>query len=800
MDAERFLQGGGKMGSLIRSADWAETSLGAPGFWPDSLKSALSICLNSGFPIAIYWGETYILLYNDAWSVIPGNKHPWTLGKPGAIAWPEIWAGLEAQFKGVLANGESIRASDTLLPMNRYGYTEECYFDYTLSPIIDAEGNIGGVFNAVIETSYRVINERRNRVLHSLTHYHAEQNVAETIETVAKILEKAKEDLPFCQLYISPADGFQEINLVAATVITSTNINWPLKEALQSGKMVHIEDLSAYIKTPVVSHWPENCTGALIVPLNTGQIKTKGFLVAGISPRKKLDTEYRQFIESVAIHIGTTISKSHSYVQEQKSKLLLTESEDRFRKMIDQSPIAMVVLKGPEMRIYNANKAMLAVLGKGENIIGKTILEVIPEIEGQDIEDILISAYKTGKSSFVYDMLVKINRSGQLEDAYFDFSYSPLTEEGQITGVLIVATEITERIKARQDLLEREALFRGITTAAPTALWITDLVGNITYVNETWIKWTGKPLETHLGAGWLDSVCKDDVKNAYGIFVEDFINQRYHESYFRILHVNGQERWVVCTGNPQFDSQQVFKGFIGACVDITEQKQLQQQKDNFLGVASHELKTPVTSIKAYAQVLEMTFRREGDTKKADMLAKLDKQVNRLGNLIADLLDVTKIHTGKMQFNETRFDFNQLVNDVIEDVQHTSPKHIIKKQLNFKGMVFGDMERISQVITNLLTNAIKYSPDANRIIIFTEQADTSVQLCVQDFGIGISHDKKDMVFEQFYRVSGTREHTFPGLGLGLYISSEIVKRLKGKIWVNSTEGKGSTFCFSFPVKH
>jgi signal transduction histidine kinase len=182
-----------------------------------------------------------------------------------------------------------------------------------------------------------------------------------------------------------------------------------------------------------------------------------------------------------------------------------------------------------------------------------------------------------------------------------------------------------------------------------------------------------------------------------------------------------------------------------------------------------------------------------------MLGKLDKQVNRLSSLISDLLDVTKIHTGRLQFNETEFDFNTLVEEVIEDVQHTSSKHQIKKELRFKGMMIGDTERISQVITNLLTNAIKYSPDANEIIIYTKETDGQVQLCLQDFGIGISAHKKDLVFEQFYRVSGSKQHTFPGLGLGLYISSEIIKRLNGRIWVNSVEGKGSTFCFSLPIR-
>jgi signal transduction histidine kinase len=113
-------------------------------------------------------------------------------------------------------------------------------------------------------------------------------------------------------------------------------------------------------------------------------------------------------------------------------------------------------------------------------------------------------------------------------------------------------------------------------------------------------------------------------------------------------------------------------------------------------------------------------------------------------------------------------------------------------------ISADRERLGQVLTNLISNAIKYSPDADRVVVFSHRKGSEIQLCVQDFGIGISPEKKDRVFEQFYRVSGTREQTFSGLGLGLYISAEIIKRMNGRIWLASTEGKGTTFCFAVPI--
>ena len=144
-------------------------------------------------------------------------------------------------------------------------------------------------------------------------------------------------------------------------------------------------------------------------------------------------------------------------------------------------------------------------------------------------------------------------------------------------------------------------------------------------------------------------------------------------------------------------------------------------------------------------------------------------------------------------------FNEMVNEIVEDLQRTTEQHQLIENLQDIGIVYGDKERIGQVITNLISNAIKYSPGAEKIIIHTQLIEHEVRLCVEDFGVGIAEDKLSKVFDQFYRVSGNMQHTFPGLGLGLYISAEIIKREHGRIWVNSTPGKGSTFCFALPMR-
>jgi len=235
-----------------------------------------------------------------------------------------------------------------------------------------------------------------------------------------------------------------------------------------------------------------------------------------------------------------------------------------------------------------------------------------------------------------------------------------------------------------------------------------------------------------------------------------------------------------------------------AVEDITERKAAEQQRNDFIGIVSHELKTPVTSLKAFGQVLQLQLEKGNDQQMVKMLGRMDAQINKLTHLINDLLDATKIEGGELQFHEELFSFQDLLDEIIEEVQRTTDRHRIIKRDPAPVELKGDRERIGQVITNFLTNAIKYSPDANEVIVMTEIVDNSLVCSVQDFGIGIPADKIEKVFQRFFRLSDNKLHSFPGIGLGLFISSEIIKRQGGRIWAESEPGKGSVFSFSLPL--
>ncbi len=210
-----FLSGHGDMSERIRQFNWSQTSIGAVDSWKQSLRSALNICLNSNFPIAIYWGQELCLLYNDAWSPIPGNKHPWALGRPAKEVWPEIWNDIEPQFAKAFL-GEPGGSKDALLPMQRHGYTEECYFDFTFTPVYGEDGNVDGIFNAVIETTYRVINERRAELLQKLSRRISAAGSADDVyKKVIALLKNNAADLPFCFIY--SLSGEKNPQLIAST-------------------------------------------------------------------------------------------------------------------------------------------------------------------------------------------------------------------------------------------------------------------------------------------------------------------------------------------------------------------------------------------------------------------------------------------------------------------------------------------------------------------------------------------------------------------------------------------------------
>ena len=488
-----------------------------------------------------------------------------------------------------------------------------------------------------------------------------------------------------------------------------------------------------------------------------------------------------------------------------KSEEQLAESELRFKNLILNADYSIAIYRGLDMIVELANDKMLRTWGKDRSVIGMPLEKTVPELEGQPFIDLLRKVYTTGETYSATEDRADLIVDGKLQTYFYNFSYKPIrNNRNEVYAILNMAVNVTDMVNSRKKLQEKseklrlsEAKDKGLSEAMPQIVWTSAANGNFTYLNER-AKEYFDITDDFIGAkNFSIFIHPEDLPKVEKVWKKAVKKKSQYEIEYRAKNKSGEYIWLLTRAVPDLDEDGNVNQWIGTSIDINELKILQAQKDTFLGIASHELKTPLTSIKLYAQVLDRMLTKQGDSKTAEYAKKMDEQVVKLTSLIGDLLDVTKINSGKIQLNEDNFNIAELVDEIVEEQQLTS-RHKITVEKNSVGTVYADKHRVSQVITNFLTNAVKYSPNADEVIVRSENDGANMVFSVRDFGLGIPDNKKDKVFEQYYRVSGEEQSTIPGLGLGLFIAAQIIERSNGKIWVESTLGKGSTFFFSLPL--
>jgi two-component system, OmpR family, phosphate regulon sensor histidine kinase PhoR len=271
----------------------------------------------------------------------------------------------------------------------------------------------------------------------------------------------------------------------------------------------------------------------------------------------------------------------------------------------------------------------------------------------------------------------------------------------------------------------------------------------------------------------------------------------FQDMQVELDHRGNGRRTLSFNARPIKDSRGSRNRILIIIRDITSEKVMEARREEFISYTSHELRTPITSIKAYLQLMERCIQAGSECDLKGYLAKAQSYLERINNLILDLHDTSKAITGRVQLRKKEFCLDDLVSDAVEAARLTNSSHTIIMEGKAGVNVYADKYRLQQVLSNLLSNAVKYSPGAGRIIVHTEAKNNDVTVAVKDFGIGIPKDKIDKLFKKFYRVEHTQN--VEGLGLGLFISQQIIEAHNGRMWVESEEGKGSTFYFSIPVK-
>lgn len=456
-----FLAGEGEMAERMRAHDWSTSPAGPVSRWPQSLRTAVSLCLASRHPIEIWWGPEYARFYNDAYRPVLGaTKHPQFLGRPGRECWNEIWDVVGPMLDGVRTTGKATWSEDFPLMLMRNGYLEETYFTFSYAPIWLEDGTVGGIFCACAETTARVLVDRRMRTLRDLGARTAEvatQTVEEMGAHLLRTLAANGQDVPFALLYLTTPSGTEArltatAGLVPGGPASPERISldgdgqggWPLAEVARSGQRQHVASLPEAFGALPGGAWPEPPREALVLPLGTpGREARSGFLVVGVSPRRALDGAYSDFFDLAANHISHALSNARLYAEAERQR-------SRLESLFMQAPAGICVLRGAEHVFELANPRYLELVGN-RDIVGKPVRVALPELAEQSIVPVLDGVYTTGEPFFGNEYPVTLERRGALQECFFNFIYQPIYDaDRKVEGIAVVVFEVTAQVQARQ--------------------------------------------------------------------------------------------------------------------------------------------------------------------------------------------------------------------------------------------------------------------------------------------------------------------------------------------------------------
>lgn len=497
----------------------------------------------------------------------------------------------------------------------------------------------------------------------------------------------------------------------------------------------------------------------------------------------------------------------------------LKSADQTYRVFIEKMKEGAVTLNNGAIILYS-NSQFASMVGLPlPQVIGLPFSNFIPDESIESFKALLKNGWESDSKG---EVLLK-NKNNQLIPFLLSFTSLEL-DEGQALSIILTdltaqketekqlrqkniqleearyaLTKINEHLeelvneRTRELFLSREH-FRFLADNIPVMVWTTAADGTAEYFNKQWYEYTGLSFAQSKDS-LKDILHSDDLEPAQRAWKEAVAQQKVFEFEYRIRRADGTFRWHLGKGESFKDEDGHVVAWFGTCTDIEDQKKELERKDEFISVASHELKTPLTSLKGYLQLMENQTDLPENMKM--YLSKGSISINKLQHLINDLLDVSKIKAGRLEFDKQIMDLTGLVKVCAENGSYMYPGYRIKTELIENIRVIGNSERLEQVLMNLLNNAVKYSPDNKEILVRIEKDEGCGKVSVIDHGMGMSRADQGRIFERFYR-SEHNKFVASGLGMGLYISSEIVKEHNGYMAVTSKLKEGSVFSFSIPL--
>jgi two-component system phosphate regulon sensor histidine kinase PhoR len=498
----------------------------------------------------------------------------------------------------------------------------------------------------------------------------------------------------------------------------------------------------------------------------------------------------------------------------------LKSADHTYRVFIEKMKEGAVTLNEDDIILYSNSRFAAMVDLPLSQVLGVPFNRFIPDECAQEFKRLLRAAWNSDSKGEIF---LKKN-DGQIIPVLLSFTSLELDEGRSLSVILTDLTrqketenqlklkngqleevrrniaklneELEDIVKERtKDLLMSREYFKFLADNIPVIIWTADTEGKLDYVNRRWNEYTGFDLEESR-TKQSELVHPDDLEASSTAWRQAIKDKEKYEHEFRFKRTSdGAFRWHYAQAIPFKDEQGNITAWIGTSIDIEDQKQKLEKKDEFIGVASHELKTPLTSLKGYLQLMGIQENLPASVK--SYISKANISLTKLQRLVEELLDVSRIKAGKLEFSKHIFNLTELINQCVEDSRIMYPLYTIKKEFEENIMVLGNEERLEQVFMNLINNAVKYSPENRNIIVRAEEDGVSAIVSVTDFGVGMSEQEQKLVFERFYRVNGNNYLT-PGLGMGLYIASEIIKEHNGEMKVKSKLNQGSVFSFSLPL--
>ncbi|MEJ6980407.1 PAS domain S-box protein [Pedobacter sp. P351] len=481
----------------------------------------------------------------------------------------------------------------------------------------------------------------------------------------------------------------------------------------------------------------------------------------------------------------------------ERARQTIEKSRQTLYNMVRQAPVGICIINVNGLVVEVANESYLELVGrKRTELENRPIWDAVPEA-ADSYAPVLNNVINTGSPFYAKEHELMLFRNGVKEMVFIDFVYEPVTDiDGNISSVMVIGIDVTDKVNARRDIEDAEERARLAIEAAEMGTFDLDMVNNYMVTSDRFNNIFGVESSGVTRETLIQLIHPDDQAVRQAAHDEAIKSGKlFYEA--RLFWKDSSVRWIRVQGKAYFDNNGLPFRILGTVLDITEYKRLQQQKDDFISVASHELKTPMTSIKASMQLLGRLINTDPASQKVSMfMDKVNSNLLKMQQLVESLLNVSKITAGQLALNKTTFTLSEMIHDCCDHIRMNG-KYELKIEGDMELKVFADKYKIDQVVANLINNVVKYASDSEKIVFHVKEEGGTAKVSVQDFGQGIPASKLEHLFERYYRVDSSG-FQYSGLGLGLYISADIIHRHNGKIGVVSEEGKGSIFWFTLPL--